>query len=82
MYEDLLEVDKVHSDHVEEGCYVKQNAKHKWFYLSKQSRDEITLSVAWDSKNQQYFGTSISTAIRILAHASCSYSASCCVPAP
>lgn len=47
--EDLLECDKVHADHVGEGLYLKFHQKQKWYWLSKQTREEALVFVTWDS---------------------------------
>ncbi|RDW67054.1 hypothetical protein BP5796_09803 [Coleophoma crateriformis] len=48
--EDLISVDKIHEDHWEEGLYMYDRPWHKWYWVSDQTSDEVTLFVTWDSK--------------------------------
>ncbi|KAF2191376.1 hypothetical protein K469DRAFT_370108 [Zopfia rhizophila CBS 207.26] len=47
--EDLLEEDKVHPTHWEEGLYLLHRDHHKWYWLSEQTRDEVAMFLTWDS---------------------------------
>ena len=47
--QNIVTVDKVHPDHVEEGAYLTHAASQEWYYLSDQTRDEVTVFVTWDS---------------------------------
>jgi len=47
--DDLLEEDKIHSTHWEEGLYLQYRPYHKWYYLSKQARDEVAIFMTWDA---------------------------------
>jgi len=46
---ELIGEDKVHIDFLEEGQYLKYSSSQKWYWLSQQSRDEVTIFVTWDS---------------------------------
>jgi len=46
---DLIAVDKVHPDHVEEGIYAQFAPTQRWYWLSQQTFEEVTLFLAWDS---------------------------------
>ncbi|KAI9671546.1 MAG: hypothetical protein M1817_003598 [Caeruleum heppii] len=48
--EDWEPVDKVFDNWVEESMYLKRNENHRWFWLSRQTRDEVTAFTVWDSK--------------------------------
>ncbi|KAF1954828.1 hypothetical protein CC80DRAFT_116765 [Byssothecium circinans] len=52
--EDLLPVDKVHSTHVNEACYIRHNAGQKWYSLADQTPQEPYIFLAWDSKKSGY----------------------------
>ena len=47
---ELIEEDKVHEDHWEEGLYLKYRESQQWYWLSKQNPDEVTVFTTWDSK--------------------------------
>ncbi|KAI1086407.1 hypothetical protein F5B19DRAFT_479364 [Rostrohypoxylon terebratum] len=47
--EDIVPVDKVHKDHVSEGCYLTHDSSQEWFFLSRQTRNEAALFVTWDN---------------------------------
>lgn len=51
---DLVEADKIHHDHLEEGYYIKYNPAHEWYWLSRQRSDEVTLFVTWDSDHESF----------------------------
>ena len=54
--------DKVLEDYVDESFYLKYNPAHKWYWLSQQTRDEITVFVVWDSKkDEEYLGMNSSS---------------------
>jgi hypothetical protein len=44
----ILEVDKVHPDHVDEGGYLTHSPSQKWLYLSNQTKDEATVFCTFD----------------------------------
>jgi hypothetical protein len=50
---DLVEADKIHHDHLEEGYYVKYNPAHQWYWLSEQKSNEVALFVTWDSEHER-----------------------------
>jgi len=56
---DLVEADKVHEDHLEEGYYVKYNPVHQWYWLSQQRSDEVAMFVTWDSYHEQFSEASV-----------------------
>ncbi|KAI0868905.1 hypothetical protein GGS24DRAFT_512672 [Hypoxylon argillaceum] len=45
----VLEEDKVHPDHWEEGLFLLYRPSQKWYWLSLQSKDEIAIFRTWDS---------------------------------
>jgi hypothetical protein len=47
---DLLEVDKVQPGSVTQDLYLQFTEGQRWFYLSQQKTDEITLFVGWQPK--------------------------------
>lgn len=47
---DLLEYDKVHQDVLHEGYYMKFRPHQKWYWLPKQTRNEVFLFKTWDSQ--------------------------------
>jgi hypothetical protein len=53
---DLVAVDKVHSDHLEEGWYMKYHPEQQWYYLAQQTHDEVAIFVSWDSECEERFG--------------------------
>jgi hypothetical protein len=54
--DELLGEDKVHVDFVEEGQYMKYRSTQKWYWLSEQTRDEVTVFVTWDSDEKEQCG--------------------------
>ena len=48
--EDLVAADRVSPEYAGEIYYVKSNANHEWYWLSRQSPDEITIFVSFDSE--------------------------------
>ncbi|KAI1453885.1 hypothetical protein F4805DRAFT_441724 [Annulohypoxylon moriforme] len=41
--------DQVHVDRIDEAMYLKPTQSHRWWYLSKQCNNELSLFVVWDS---------------------------------
>lgn len=54
--EELIGEDKVHEDYLEEGQYLKYSPGQKWYWLSEQSRHEVTIFVTWDSDEEEDCG--------------------------
>lgn len=48
---DWLLCDQVHDDRIDESMYLRHRPGHKWYWLSNQTRDEMTLFVVFDSEN-------------------------------
>lgn len=48
---DWEEVEKIQTAWIEESMYLRHNEGQKWFWLSKQTMDEVTSIVVWDSAN-------------------------------
>jgi hypothetical protein len=48
---DLLEEDKVHPTHWEEGLYLIHRDDQKWYWLSEQTRDEVAIFMTWNSED-------------------------------
>jgi len=46
---DWLLCDQIHEDRVDESMYLKHRPNHKWYWLSNQTREEMTLFVVFDS---------------------------------
>ena len=44
---ELIEVDKVLPDKVEQAFFIHHNKDQKWYYLSRQAPEEVTLFVSW-----------------------------------
>lgn len=49
---DLLEADKVSPGLIERDYFVKYDADQKWYWLSNQRPDEVTIFKSWDSCNE------------------------------
>jgi len=47
---DLLAVDKIHTTHRNEACYLKYNPLQEWYYLPGQSPNEPFMFQVWDSQ--------------------------------
>lgn len=48
-HDDWVTLDKVHTRWIEESMYMKHRDSHQWYYLSNQTRDEVTAMLIWDS---------------------------------
>jgi len=48
---DWEEVEKIQTAWIEESMYLRHNEGQKWFWLSRQTMDEVTSIVVWDSAN-------------------------------
>jgi hypothetical protein len=83
---DLVDVDKIHEDHWEEGCFIKHNPEHEWYWLSKQTSEEVSVFVTWDSDHESFHsacksnGSSFLDGNNFLTYLSCSCPTTCCVP--
>lgn len=55
--ENIVPVDKVHKDHVSEGCYLSHDGSQEWFFMSRQTRNEAALFMTWDSNATVEHGT-------------------------
>ncbi len=47
--EDWEPVDKVFDNWVEDSMYLKRSAQHRWYWLSNQTKDEVSVFSLWDS---------------------------------
>lgn len=47
--QDYALCDKVHSDYVSEGIYLKFSPGQHWYWLPTQTWDETTVFISWDS---------------------------------
>lgn len=47
--DDWEPVDKVFENWVEDSMYMKHNPKHMWYWLSNQTKNEVTVFTLWDS---------------------------------
>ena len=48
--DDLDIVQKVMDDTVEESMYLKRREGHQWYWMSDQTRDDVTVMTVWDSR--------------------------------
>ncbi|RWA07922.1 hypothetical protein EKO27_g7189 [Xylaria grammica] len=47
--EDWESVDKVFDNWVEDSMYLKHSPRHQWYWLSNQTKNEVTIFSLWDS---------------------------------
>ncbi|KAJ8132508.1 hypothetical protein O1611_g1114 [Lasiodiplodia mahajangana] len=60
VYDDDWEpVDKVHQDWVEEGMYLRRRERHRWYWLSDQTDQELIAFLVWDSDRSKEFRASV-----------------------
>ena len=48
---DLDVVQKVMDETVEESMYLKRQKQHQWYWMSNQTRNDVTVMTVWDSNN-------------------------------
>jgi len=48
-YEDLVAADRVIPEYAGEIYYLKYNPDHRWYWLSKQTPDEVFMFTSYDS---------------------------------
>lgn len=48
--DDLVPTDIIRKRFVGETCFALHNTDHKWYYLSRQRTDEVTIFKIYDSK--------------------------------
>lgn len=56
---DWEEVEKLQTQWVEESMYLRRNPEHQWFWISNQTRDEVTAFVVWDSLDPDNVAASV-----------------------
>jgi hypothetical protein len=47
---DWEQIEKIQTSWIEESMYLRRNERHKWYWLSKQTWNEVTSFVVWDSE--------------------------------
>jgi hypothetical protein len=46
-------VQKVLDNNVEESMYLKRQERHKWYWMSDQTKDDTIVMTIWDSKHPE-----------------------------
>jgi hypothetical protein len=42
-------VEKIQDKWIEESMYLKRNLAHSWYWMSSQTKDDVTAFTVWDS---------------------------------